>query len=119
MKKLIKNLTVGKIIGIVFLMTVAISVFAAYTETINWKTFDKLNADCFISQTLLASQQYIDESVAGTTVLYSTYRGVSGSIFIRKRTVIEYPGNTTLITREKTIDTWDNRFSASYTEINE
>ena len=119
MKKLIKNLSIGKIIGIVFLMTVAISVFAAYTETINWKTFDKLNADCFISQTLIAYQQYVDETVSGTTIVYTRYRSGVGSVFIKKRTVIEYLGSTTLITNEKTVDTWDNRGSASYTEINE
>lgn len=75
-------------------------------------------ASQYVAQSMMAYQQYIDEGVAGTTIVYNRYKSGLGSVFIYRQTVVETPTSTS-VSNEKTVDTWANKETATYTPFNE
>ena len=103
----------------VFLLLTMI-IFGAFAAQYSLDTFLKTgnnkNSDRILSQIYDAISIYVDESTADTVVIYSRVKSGSGDVIIIKETFIDY-GVTELITTEYTHDTWDNRFTASYSYL--
>jgi len=116
-----KKLSFGKVIGIAICMAI-ICVGLLNASNVNdvdtKREFLALQSQAQVALAMTAYHQYIDASVAGTTITYSRYKSDSGTIFISKASII-VAGDITQKYNEYARNTWSNRDSATYMPINE
>lgn len=109
----------SKLFGIALILAIAISIYAASINDTEVKnSFMTYQSLAQVALGMTAYQQYRDASVSGTTVTYKRYKSGTASLFIL-RNIIAVDGAYTNYYMEYANDTWANRFTATYTPINE